>query len=141
MDTKLVAKVGLNNPNNDKALLMLKSTVVTKHSRPRCLRLISLKSHPEEEFCKYKPEIRVEQTLGENRSHQSLSMLLGIRNCMVLTEYSACTISRIHLFDDKFPTVGVHNLTNALGLRLAESGFKLLIVTSLKQLSLSLYAC
>ena len=68
-------------------------------------------------------------------------MLLGIRNCMVLTEYSACTISRIHLFDDKFPTVGVHNLTNALGLRLAESGFKLLIVTSLKQLSLSLYAC
>ena len=67
-------------------------------------------------------------------------MLRGIRDCMVLTEYSACTISRIHLFDDKFPTVGVHNLTNALGLRLAESGSKLLIVNAFKQLTLSLYA-
>ena len=84
--------------------------------------------------------MRIEQTLEENRSHQSQGMLRGIRDCMVLTEYSACTISRIHLFDDKFPTVGVHNLTNALGLRLAESGSKLLIVNAFKQLTLSLYA-
>ena len=84
--------------------------------------------------------MQIEQTLEENRSHQSQGMLRGIRDCMVLTEYSACTISRIHLFDDKFPTVGVHNLTNALGLRLAESGSKLLIVNAFKQLTLSLYA-
>ena len=88
----------------------------------------------------FKLEMRIEQTLEENRSHQSQGMLRGIRDCMVLTEYSACTISRIHLFDDKFPTVGVHNLTNALGLRLAESGSKLLIVNAFKQLTLSLYA-
>ena len=122
-------------PEQRQSVIKLKSTVVTKHSRSKpCLRVISLQSHPEEELSK--PFRRIEVT--------------KVRACCVgketawfwpnilLTQYR---LSRIHLFDGKFPTVGVHNLTNALGLRLAESGFKLLIVNAFKQLSLSLYAC
>ena len=56
---------GSQQPEQRQSVIKLQSTVVTKHSRPQCLRVISLQSHPEEEFCKYKPEIRDEQTLEE----------------------------------------------------------------------------
>ena len=81
MDTKLVAKVGLNNPNNDKAL-------IEKYSRDETFSIPVLARY----IITVTPRRRVEQTLEENRSHQSQGMLRGKRDCMVLTEYSACTI-------------------------------------------------
>ena len=59
---------GPQQPEQRQSVTKLKSTVVTKHSRSQCLRVLSLQSHPEEEFCKYlkcelsKPLRRIEVT-------------------------------------------------------------------------------